>query len=257
MSTKVSALSHLEFRVWVDAELVADDFGVLPDSPAIVRAGNDALSSCPDDVIRVALDALVKVGLMLAFRHQSQAYLCDPRWQDFQKIVYPRRTYYPAPGPEVFRKLSVETQKLFRNLHPSLQKVSASRARYANANAERSTQTLPSSNGEEPEKGAVGPVEFAAFWSAYPRKTGKGAALRIWVKMRPPLDAVITALDWQRQSADWTKDGGQFIPHPSTYLNERRWEDEPRQAVPLIAKTNMSGIQAWLDHAERPNAPNR
>jgi hypothetical protein len=28
-------------------------------------------------------------------------------------------------------------------------------------------------------------------------------------------------------SAEWTKDGGQFIPHPATWLNQKRWEDEP------------------------------
>jgi hypothetical protein len=69
---------------------------------------------------------------------------------------------------------------------------------------------------------------FLAFWQAYPRKTAKGAAAKAWDKARPPLPDVLKALDWQCTSEQWTKDGGQFIPLPATYLNQRRWEDEPQ-----------------------------
>lgn len=34
------------------------------------------------------------------------------------------------------------------------------------------------------------------------------------------------ALDRQRKSKDWLKEGGAYIPYPSTWLNGRRWEDE-------------------------------
>ena len=30
----------------------------------------------------------------------------------------------------------------------------------------------------------------------------------------------------QKQSAQWSKDNGQFIPHPTTWLNGKRWEDQ-------------------------------
>ena len=68
---------------------------------------------------------------------------------------------------------------------------------------------------------------FDEFWSAYPRKTGKGDAEKSWIKMRPPLADVLAALEWQRTQESWTKDRGQFIPMPSTYLNQKRWLDEP------------------------------
>jgi hypothetical protein len=71
---------------------------------------------------------------------------------------------------------------------------------------------------------------FDSWWSAYPKKTGKGAALKAWSKIRPS-DAVVTqmlnALEWQRNQPQWLKDGGAFIPNPATYLNQSRWEDEP------------------------------
>lgn len=70
------------------------------------------------------------------------------------------------------------------------------------------------------------PAGFDDFWSAYPRKIGKGEALKAWTKHRPPLDRVLATLDWQRTSRDWTKDGGAFIPHPATWLNRAGWEDQ-------------------------------
>lgn len=71
---------------------------------------------------------------------------------------------------------------------------------------------------------------FEAFWSAYPRKVGKGAALKAWQKIRPANGtraAILTAVAAQRTSDQWHKDGGQFIPHPATWLNQTRWEDSP------------------------------
>jgi hypothetical protein len=37
---------------------------------------------------------------------------------------------------------------------------------------------------------------------------------------------MLSAVEAQKQTDQWTKDGGQYIPHPSTWLNQGRWEDE-------------------------------
>lgn len=70
---------------------------------------------------------------------------------------------------------------------------------------------------------------FDAFWNAYPRKIGKAQALKAWQKIAPDdslLQQILNALGWQSESPAWTKDGGAFVPHASTWLNGRRWEDE-------------------------------
>lgn len=75
---------------------------------------------------------------------------------------------------------------------------------------------------------------FSRFWSAYPRKESKKTAEQAFVKLRPDeslLEEILAALDWQKQSASWTKENGQFIPLPATYLNGRRWEDEKPTAA--------------------------
>ncbi|MGA0999724.1 MAG: hypothetical protein ACO3RQ_09320 [Litorivicinaceae bacterium] len=68
---------------------------------------------------------------------------------------------------------------------------------------------------------------FEQFWKSYPKKIGKGAAEKAWQKTKPELNAILGALTWQTRSEAWTKDGGQYIPNPATYINQRRWEDEP------------------------------
>jgi len=70
-------------------------------------------------------------------------------------------------------------------------------------------------------------LAFDTFWKYYPKKVGKGAAEKAWQKVdHSLLTRILTALRMQGKSLDWQKDGGQFIPHPATWLNQRRWEDE-------------------------------
>jgi hypothetical protein len=71
-------------------------------------------------------------------------------------------------------------------------------------------------------------ADFEAFWTIYPRKVAKGAAWRAWsaVKERPCLDTLTASVRSQAVSVQWTKDNGQFIPHPATWINQRRWEDD-------------------------------
>jgi len=83
---------------------------------------------------------------------------------------------------------------------------------------------------------------FALFWTAYPKKRSKGAALKAWTALRPDAALVAAILVGVRRavaSPDWQRDRGQYIPHPATWLRARGWEDEPDQ-VPV------TGIDAWL-----------
>ncbi len=73
---------------------------------------------------------------------------------------------------------------------------------------------------------------FEEFWQAYPNKAGKANALKVWNRDKPNLQTVLDALAWQKRAEAWTKDGGQFIPHASTYLNGRRYEDERPKPPP-------------------------
>lgn len=67
---------------------------------------------------------------------------------------------------------------------------------------------------------------FEIFWLNYPKKKNKGTALKAWLKEKPRLENVLHALSWQRESDDWKKKEGQFIPYPATYINAHGWNDE-------------------------------
>lgn len=70
---------------------------------------------------------------------------------------------------------------------------------------------------------------FDAFWEAYPRKRSKGQAEKTWVKINPDdklLKEMLASLERWKRSREWLREGGQYIPHPSTWLNAKGWEDE-------------------------------
>ena len=75
---------------------------------------------------------------------------------------------------------------------------------------------------------------FIEFWNIYPKKLGKGKAWEEWIRVTPKPDEkmmsqirdVIAKLEKTEQ---WKKNGGQFIPYPSTWIHQRRWGDEPNE----------------------------
>lgn len=77
-----------------------------------------------------------------------------------------------------------------------------------------------------PQRGMDG---FDAFWKLYPKHAGKKAALKAWTHLNPSpnlQDRILAAIRVQLTWPQWTKEGGQFIPHPTTWLNQARWDDE-------------------------------
>lgn len=70
---------------------------------------------------------------------------------------------------------------------------------------------------------------FNKFWTAYPKHIAKQSAVKAFEKLKPDeklLEAMLKAIARQKESKQWEKDGGAFIPYPATWLNQRRWEDE-------------------------------
>ena len=57
--------------------------------------------------------------------------------------------------------------------------------------------------------------------------TSLQAARKAFGRVEVPLDRLLEALERQRGDPQWQKENGRFIPHPVTWLNQGRWEDEP------------------------------
>jgi hypothetical protein len=78
---------------------------------------------------------------------------------------------------------------------------------------------------------------FEAFWSVYPCHKARKDAEGAWSKMNPDAElqaTILKAIAEQSQGEDWSKEGGRFVPHASTWLNGKRWLDET-SSKPVLA----------------------
>jgi hypothetical protein len=180
-----------------------------------------------------------------------------------------------------------------RNPTPSLS-VSASVALSPSASAElggtSSPQTPSDAAEQSPDRPAVTKrkgkrrtrrqpagygVAFAEFWAAYPWKAKRPPAERAWAKIAPDaaqVEQIMAGLERHKASHQWTKDGGQYIPLPATWLNARQWEDEivvaaapapplaghvPADGTPAIgcSPDRAEEIMRFLRQAEEAEAP--
>lgn len=74
---------------------------------------------------------------------------------------------------------------------------------------------------------------FDLFWSAYPKKVGKKDAQKAWknAKVNTELfDKIMTAIGRARTTDQWQRENGRYIPNPSTWINQGRWDDEIKEA---------------------------
>lgn len=81
-------------------------------------------------------------------------------------------------------------------------------------------------------------ASFEEFWSHYPNHKAKEPAWKAWQKLHPSSvlqDLIAAAVEAQKRSAQWQKDGGQFVPYAGSWLNQHRWDDDVAACVgPLL-----------------------
>lgn len=85
--------------------------------------------------------------------------------------------------------------------------------------------------------------EFEKFWEAFPptpRKSGKKYCFQVWTrkKLNDRLTDILNNLEYMKNSDQWKKDCGQWIPMPSTYLNQERFDME----IPKVRNAWEGGI---------------
>ncbi|MFZ2447380.1 MAG: hypothetical protein WAW37_13565 [Syntrophobacteraceae bacterium] len=124
-------------------------------------------------------------------------------------------------------------------------------ARAENASAKRASSTK--------RKDASESDTFRRFFTAYPKKQNRLAALKAWNKLSPNdalTETIIQAVTSRAASHEWRKEKGQYIPLPSSFLKGRRWEDEAPAAlssVGLVSEKTARTIENLKDW--RPGGP--
>lgn len=88
---------------------------------------------------------------------------------------------------------------------------------------------------------------FEKFWKTYPNKKAKKAALAKWMKMEPSpelTEKIIAGVEAAKKTHQWKKDNGDFIPHPATYLNQERWDDELKVDSPKAGGGKFESVKS-------------
>lgn len=144
-SRKVTMLTDLEYRVWTQYLLSADDFGIMRASAAALKSDNDHLENRPVKILERCVDALIKSTLVRVFEHQGRRYVYQHDWQDYQKVTWPAKTINPLPPADLISACSPTTQLLF-SVHPGARKVppkfSESTSEVLQENSEKTSKKL-------------------------------------------------------------------------------------------------------------------
>jgi len=203
----------------------------------------DALSEPSRTLMRVktSIEALREAGLLWKYTVDGQELIFIAFWDSTQHINRPTKGRFRRPDGTLNYKDSVI------GAPEDLDSVSPhedSRGLSAGAVEQWSSGAVEQTSSATDDEHA-----FDEFWKLYPRKTGKGAAEKAWVvaiKKTDP-EVILTALREQLPSLQMQRrTDGDFRPHPATWLNQKRWEDESVELL-QAASGSSSRLRAYQE----------
>ena len=204
-------LEHIEQLLYIGLFSLADDAGRLKGSPTYLKLALPiVVGDLSTDAIRNHLDRVLTVMQKLQkYVVEDTEYLFFANYKQWQKIDRPQESRLPCPNSTNIRRTLDE---------PS-----------ANARRPFVTNRIEEKGIEQKRKEQNSPPEipFEDFWQVYPRKENKKRSRELWAAMsvkdqRSALDRLPLFLP------QYAADDPQFIPMPTTWINGRRWEDEPK-----------------------------
>ena len=220
-SEDVNMMTDFQFRLWVSLITYVDDFGRGDARPAIIKGSCFPLRDrITNKDIEAALRALAGIGCVSLYEVDGKPYLYFPTWESHQTV---RNQKSKCPAPADGQQLNTIASKC-----KQLQAIEIN-CKQVNAIAPVIQSESKSENESENESESKSAREdaFDVFWAAYPRKVGKGAARKAFAKLPAAVfPLLVPAVETQKLSAQWRKNGGEYIPNPATWLNQERWDDK-------------------------------
>jgi hypothetical protein len=221
-SDDIAALALPDRLLFIGLWSYVDDSGVgvdkLPHICADLFAAD--LERDPTEVygrVRGGLQNLAERHLIVRYVEDGKSYLYITNWKNHQRIDKPSRARFPLPDAELLA------------IPATLPEPSATTPeKVAPGTEEQGNRGTEDSNTPSKPPASTPTVNlFDQFWEWYPRKVGKEAAKKAWNKARTKTDQQTILNGIERFRLDPNLPAKEFIPHPSTWLNEGRWEDEP------------------------------
>lgn len=227
-SDSIDQLGWFEEVLFYRLIVNCDDFGRFDGRTAVIK---NRLFPLKDNLtlknVESAIKKLARVGLITLYEADGKLFLFLPTWNEHQN-VRAKRSKYPEPE-NICMQTNSDDCKCPRNPIQS--------------------ESNPNPNPNPPD----GDADFERFWSAYPKKVDKQGAKKSFRKVDAGIDVLLTTLENHKRSAQWSKDNGQFIPNPTTWLNQRRWETElpadrsiPKGASGELGAAELEAIQRVL-----------
>ena len=228
-SKSVNTMTDFQFRLWTYLLTYVDDYGRGSADPELLKGFVfPRRKGVTEATIEKSLQELANIGSILLYDVDGESYFCFPNWADHQRIQT-KKSRFPSPDDGTLKKVTV-------------------------SHGESPPESNPFRIQSESKSEDNAREDFEKFWSAYPRKAGnKQKAFEAFKKAGVSLEILLDAIENQKQSSQWSKDNGQFIPHPTTWLNGKRWEDQlpadsriPKGASGILGDAEMEAIQRVL-----------
>jgi hypothetical protein len=188
-----------------------DNYATFPNRPEWVKAQVFPYEEVDIRALLVELSSKGKIILFISEEHHEFFYIKN--FFKHQKIDRPSNPKYPEFKPDN----AVQYTRLVEHSTSPRSEVKLSKDKL-------SKDKLLSAKPDDSEEKS----SFDIFWEEYPRKVQKKTAKDVWKSKHldsrlPEIREFITKA---KNTNDWQKDNGQFIPHPSTFLKQERWTDD-------------------------------
>ena len=151
--------------------------------------------------------------------------------ENFKEKIFVQNAHDQAKQDQVLVEQKLEAERLEKQ--KAEQEAKANLEAKAKAKAESESQLLKN---------------FELFWSVYPNKKSKKTAFEKFKRIdfkKTSFESIMISLEKQKQSDDWTKNGGQYVPMPQTWIFNERWTDEIQAPVQQQHHTDVNAY--WTD----------
>lgn len=203
-SDSIDGLSWFEETLFYRLIVNCDDFGRFDGRIPVIK---NRLFPLKEDLtaktVKSGINKLASVGLVVLYEFEGKPFLYLPTWNDHQS-VRAKRSKYPSPEGGMILSDSACMQ------------MQSDECKCPRNPIQSESYSISESNTNA----------FELFWDVYPKKVGKKYAQKAFEKVTVDVQVLIAAVQRQKLSSQWCKDGGQYIPNPATWLNQERWLDE-------------------------------
>ena len=232
-SDNIDKLSAFHETVFYRLIVNCDDYGRMDARPKILASRLFPLKDIRAAQMEDALRALTSAELVTLYVVDGKPFLQMNTWDRHQQIRA-AKSKYPAMDSGVIANDINCNQMISDDIRCTRNPIQSESNPNPNPN--------PNMRAEEFEK----------FWTAYPKKVGKQAALKAFEKVpKEAYPKLVPAVERQKKSQQWQREDGRFIPNPATWLNQGRWDDEaPETATEKRSKSAAEEVKRFAEWAK-------